>query len=350
MTVWILTCPISNESNPEGTPMRDFLDKKYLYEEVLDHLINTLKQPEFLQLENHLGELLSTAVQLLAEDLLAYALRDPASKGRGDLILETYASFKAVLYYRLAHQIWKLSCDLGSVYESIAMKLSNKGKILSGAEIHPAAQIGRRFVLDHGFGTVIGETCHIGDDCYILCGVTLGAQGIANNPNGKRHPCLGNNVEIAAGAKILGPVVIGDNVFISPSCVITHDVPADMKVRIVNQVQLQKSSSVSKNCFLSAFALNERLHLVGEVMETSNFIVVDADHHRLASLVMECTARDRNHVQFRMRNVGAEFTAPRFPLSLQVSGLDLEVTLLDPPGLNALVSRLLQPPPLFIGG
>jgi serine O-acetyltransferase len=329
--------------------MRGFFDKKHLYEEVLSHLVNTLDQSELICLESHLDELISMVVQLVAEDILAYALRDPASKGREDLILETYASFKAVLYYRLAHQIWELNCEFSGAYKSIALKLSNKGKILSGAEIHPAAQIGRRFVLDHGFGTVIGETCQIGDDCYILCGVTLGAQGIANNPNGKRHPCLGNNVEIGAGARILGPVVIGNNVFISPSCVITHDVPADVKVRIVNQVQLQKSSSVSRNCFLSAFALNERIHLVGEVMEASEFVVVDADHRILTSLVMECTVRERNHVQFLMRNVGAEFTAPRFPLSLQVLGLGLEVTLLDPPGLSALVSRLLQPLPLSVG-
>lgn len=329
--------------------MRGFLDKKHLYEEVLSHLVNTLEQSELTCLESHLDELISMVVQLVTEDILAYALRDPASKGREDLILETYASFKAVLYYRLAHQIWELNCELSSAYKSIALKLSNKGKILSGAEIHPAAQIGRRFVLDHGFGTVIGETCQIGNDCYILCGVTLGAQGIANNPNSKRHPCLGNNVEIGAGARILGPVVIGNNVFISPSCVITHDVPADVKVRIVNQVQLQKSSSVSGNCFLSAFALNERIHLVGEVMEANEFVVVDADHRILTSLVMECTVREHNHVQFLMRNVGAEFTAPRFPLSLQVLGLGLEVTLLDPPGLSALVSRLLQPLPLSVG-
>ena len=78
--------------------------------------------------------------------------------------------------------------------------------VLSGAEIHPAARIGRRFVLDHGYGTVIGETCEIGHDCYILCGVTLGARGIANNPDGKRHPRLGNNVEVGSGARVLGYV------------------------------------------------------------------------------------------------------------------------------------------------
>lgn len=214
-----------------------------LHDELLTHLITTLTPGQMKQLEPHLAPLIQNAAQAVAEDLIAYAYRDPASRGRGELILESYASFKAVLFYRLAHQVWNFPDPGHGMFSRMALKLSNQGKILSGAEIHPAARIGRRFVLDHGYGTVIGETCVIGNDCYILCGVTLGARGIANNPDGKRHPRLGNNVEVGAGARVLGYVSIGDNVFISPSCVITQDVPAGTKVKVVNQIQLQKTTN-----------------------------------------------------------------------------------------------------------
>ena len=178
--------------------MGGFIDMQQLHDELLTHLITTLSPAQMAQLQPHLAELIQPAAQEVAEDLIAYAWRDPASRGRGELILESYASFKAVLYYRLAHCVWNLPDPAHGQFCAIALTLSNQGKLLSGAEIHPAARIGRRFVLDHGFGTVIGETCEIGNDCYILCGVTLGARGIANNPDGKRHPCLGNNVEVGA--------------------------------------------------------------------------------------------------------------------------------------------------------
>ena len=184
--------------------MGGFIDMQHLHDELLTQLIKTLTPAQMKQLEPHLAPLIQSAAQSVAEDLIAYAYRDPASRGRGELILESYASFKAVLYYRLAHLVWNFPDQTNGVFSRIALKLSNQGKVLSGAEIHPAARIGRRFVLDHGYGTVIGETCEIGNDCYILCGVTLGARGIANNPDGKRHPRLGNNVEVGSGARVLG--------------------------------------------------------------------------------------------------------------------------------------------------
>lgn len=321
-----------------------------LHDELLAHLINTLEPVDLLQLDGHLQVLIPFVAQLVAEDLMAFASRDPASQGRGNLILDSYASFKAVLYYRLAHQILKLAGNADQHFSSIAQKLSNQGKLLSGAEIHPAAQIGRRFVLDHGYGTVIGETCEIGNDCYILCGVTLGARGIANNPNGKRHPRLGNNVEIGAGARILGYVMIGNNVFISPACVITHDVPDDMKVKIVNQIQLQKTSHSDHGGFFGAFALNERLHLVGEVSSSQHITLLDADFHPLTDLVLEATIKERSHLQFRIRRIDDGGSPPRLPLNLHVSGPNLDITLLAPPGLSAMVRRLMLARPQSVGG
>ncbi|MFC6297253.1 serine acetyltransferase [Pseudomonas sp. CCM 7893] len=330
--------------------MGGFIDMQQLHDELLTHLITTLSPAQMQELQAHLAPLVQTAAQAVAEDLIAYAYRDPASRGRAELILESYASFKAVLFYRLAHWVWSFHQQHNSAFCAIALKLSNQGKILSGAEIHPAAQIGRRFVLDHGYGTVIGETCEIGNDCYILCGVTLGARGIANNPDGKRHPRLGNNVEIGAGARVLGYVQIGDNVFISPACVITQDVPAGTKVKVVNQIQLQKNDESDHSNYLGAFALNERLHVVGEVNSSHKVTVLDADFHPLAGVLLEPTVKERHHLQFRLRHVASTGHPPRLPINLKVCGPEFEITLLSPPGLSAMVRHLLQVSPLIVGG
>jgi serine O-acetyltransferase len=326
--------------------MRGYLDRLKLYDEMLDHLVHALRPEQMELLMTQLDGIMESAVQQVTEDLQAYAERDPASGGRTELILDSYASFKAVLFHRLAHQVWRLG-ELTD-REIIAHRLANTGKLQSGVEIHPAARIGRRFVLDHGFGTVIGETCEIGDDCYLLSGVTLGACGIADNPGGKRHPKLGNGVEVGAGARILGAVDIGDNVFISPACVITRDVPANTRVSIANQLQMQRSSQAGSRGFLGAFALGERLHLVGELPEVEELTVLDADHRHLGCLTLECTVRERHHRQYRLRNLGAVVPPPLYPLHLRVDGQD--ITLLDPPGLSNLVRTVLKPHLLSIGG
>ncbi|WJN59186.1 serine O-acetyltransferase [Pseudomonas sp. SO81] len=325
-----------------------YLDRLKLYDGLLDHLVHALKAEDMEHLMPYLDGIMDSAVVQVAEDLQAYAARDPASCGRTELILDTYASFKAVLFHRLAHQVWLRG---GLVErELIAHRLANAGKLQSGVEIHPAARIGRRFVLDHGFGTVIGETCEIGDDCYLLSGVTLGAAGIADNPGGKRHPSLGNGVEVGAGARILGAVHIGDHAFISPACVITQDVPANTRVSIVNQLQMQRASAGASRGYLGAFVLGERLHLVGELPEAEEITVLDADHHLLGCLTLECTVRERHHRQYRLRNLGAVTPAPRYPLNLRIGDVLQDMTLLDPPGLSHLVRAVLKPHILSIGG
>ncbi len=172
------------------------------------------------------------------EDARAFATKDPAAHGDVALVVRAYTSFKVVLHYRLAHALLNgRSLDAGEASLNAGF-ISSRGKLLSGAEIHPACVIGKRFILDHGMGTVIGETTEIGDDCYVLGGVTLGADGIAGNPNGKRHPTIGHRVQIGASVRIFGPVHVGDDVFIGPHCVITRDVPAGsvVTVRATQQV------------------------------------------------------------------------------------------------------------------
>ncbi|MBM7125494.1 serine acetyltransferase [Dyella flava] len=187
--------------------------------------------------------LFEAAVRASAEDLLAFAKKDPAAKGSLRAIAQGYSSFKAVAHYRLTNALCKGRCGLnssvddGAIMASIDL-LSYRGKMLSGAEIHPQSVIGRRFVLDHGWGTVIGETSSIGDDCYVLGGVTLGAVGIAGNPHGKRHPTLGDRVQIGAFARLFGPISVGEDVFIGPHCVVRQDIQPRSRVVLKTALQV----------------------------------------------------------------------------------------------------------------
>lgn len=177
---------------------------------------------------------LSSVIQAAYEDLKAFASKDPASQRDLEFIARTYTSCAAVLHYRLANYVYKLplaSADSASavVYAGL---LSRRGKLLSGAEINFRCEIGNRFVLDHGYGTVIGETTKIGHDCYILGGVVLGARSICNNPPCSRHPTLGDRVQVGAFASILGPVSIGDDTMIGAHCLISEDVPSQHRVTL----------------------------------------------------------------------------------------------------------------------
>ena len=126
-----------------------------------------------------------------------------------------------LLFHRFSHALSNKG------FKWLARVLSNVGRFLTGIEIHPGAKIGRRFFIDHGMGIVIGETAEIGDDCSLYHGVTLG--GTSWSP-GKRHPTLGNNVVVGAGAKILGPIMINDGARIGSNAVVVKDVPAGATV------------------------------------------------------------------------------------------------------------------------
>ena len=142
---------------------------------------------------------------------------DPAA--RSDLeILLTYSGLHAIVIYRIAHRLYVHQ------YKTAARVLSQIGRLLTGVAIHPGAKIGKRFFIDHGAGVVIGETTVIGDDCLIYQGATLGGTG---KDKGKRHPTLGNNVMVGAGARILGPFTVGDNAKIAANAVVLEAVPAN---------------------------------------------------------------------------------------------------------------------------
>jgi serine O-acetyltransferase len=151
----------------------------------------------------------------LKEDIAVVFERDPAARNTWEVIT-CYPGFHATLFHRLAHCFWEMGLKwCGRI-------VSHIGRWLTGIEIHPGAMIGRRFFIDHGMGVVIGETAEIGDDCTLYHGVTLG--GTTWN-KGKRHPTLGKNVVVGAGAKILGPITVGDGAKVGSNAVVVKDVP-----------------------------------------------------------------------------------------------------------------------------
>ncbi|MGE0223205.1 MAG: serine O-acetyltransferase [Acetobacteraceae bacterium] len=156
----------------------------------------------------------------LRETIRTYRERDPAARSNLEVLL-CYPGVHAVIWHRLSHTLWRNNLYLLGRFSS------HVARWLTGIEIHPAAKLGRRLVIDHGMGVVIGETAEIGDDCYLYHQVTL---GVARTMGGKRHPTVGNNVIIGAGAKVLGPITVGDNARIGSNAVVVEPVPADTTV------------------------------------------------------------------------------------------------------------------------
>lgn len=190
--------------------------------------------------------LIDDLVDVAAEDLHATVTRDPAA-GSSIEVLAAYRCFQAVLAYRIAHAVTvngvTAGIDSASECRIIARRLSEKARVDSGVELHPAASIGRRFVVDHGTGTVVGETVRIGDDCYVLQGVVLGSVRIADNPSGIRHPTLGDRVEVGSFARVLGPVVVGNDVVIGCHTLVREDVPDGARVSVLHEMQVVRAGA-----------------------------------------------------------------------------------------------------------
>lgn len=151
----------------------------------------------------------------LREDIACIFDRDPAARNVFE-VLTLYPGLHAVIFHRISHRLW------GWGLKWLARALAGFSRWMTGIEIHPGATLGRRFFIDHGMGVVIGETAVIGDDCTIYHGVTLG--GTSWN-KGKRHPTLGNDVVVGAGAKVLGPIEIGNGARIGSNAVVVKSVP-----------------------------------------------------------------------------------------------------------------------------
>lgn len=189
--------------------------------------------PNIIQIIEH-STAFNLAVNLAHEDIITYSRKDPACLQNINDIADTSSSFSAVLHYRLAHAISQDPISLNKkLTDRYAALISQRGKLKSGADIHYRAKIGPRFVLDHGYNTVIGETTIIGSDSYILGSVVLGARGISGNPSSTRHPIIGNHVEVGAFSSILGNIHIGDYCFIGPNCTVVESIAPYS--RVINQ-------------------------------------------------------------------------------------------------------------------
>ncbi len=162
-------------------------------------------------------DVLARARARMAEDLATARRRDPASGSALEIALTT-PGLHAIWLHRLAHRWW--STPGGRLP---ARLLAHLARAVTGVEIHPGARLGRRFFIDHGMGVVIGETSEVGDDVMLYHDVTLGGRSMART---KRHPTVGHRVVIGAGARVLGPVVIGDDAQVGANAVVVKDVPA----------------------------------------------------------------------------------------------------------------------------
>lgn len=181
-------------------------------------------------------------ISKVKEDINVIYENDPAAKNLLEVIL-CYPGLHALIAYRFAHRLNKWNVPL------IPRMVSYLTRIITGIEIHPAAKIGRRFFIDHGEGVVIGETTVIGDDVLIYQQVTLGGTG---KESGKRHPTLGNNVIVGAGAKILGNITIGDNVRVGAGSVVIEDAPSHSTVvgvpgRIAHRAIIDEQGNLMHN-------------------------------------------------------------------------------------------------------
>ena len=156
-----------------------------------------------------------TFMEKIKETIEVAREKDPAAKGAMNILVNT-PGIHAIMFHRVAHSLYNRK------HFFTARLISQISRFLTGIEIHPGAQIGRRFFIDHGMGIVIGETAEIGDDVMLFHQVTLGGTG---KDKGKRHPTVENNVIISAGVKVLGPIVIGENSKIGANAVVLHDIP-----------------------------------------------------------------------------------------------------------------------------
>ena len=215
----------------------------------------------------------------LSETLGAYQARDPAARSKLEIFL-LYPGVHATIYHRIAHFFYRHDLRF------IARFVSQWSRFWTGIEIHPGAKIGRRFVIDHGMGIVIGETAEIGDDCLLYHGVTLGGTG---KDQGKRHPTLGNNVMVSTGAKVLGPFKVGDGARIAANAVVLREVPENATavgvparvVRIagekVNYAEQVDQVSVPDPVQKELQAIQSRLEFLERLVEEKELRAAGAD-------------------------------------------------------------------------
>lgn len=174
---------------------------------------------------------MDTLLPLLRADVNAYKANDPANDGDPRLIILAHSGFLAQLSYRVARQLLLR----GGSYRLAAHVIRHWACSQFGVDIHPGAHLEEGIVFDHSHGIVVGETAEIGRGSYVLGGVVIGARAICGNESGKRHPTIGRYCQVGYQARILGPVILGDRVFVAPYAVVTESLPEDTSVVVLSE-------------------------------------------------------------------------------------------------------------------
>lgn len=256
----------------------------------------------------------------IIEDMIAYAENDPAAKGNYDYVYNVCKGFEAVMYYRIAHAFLVSNIVGGLSREYLCMlarRITEEEKVKTGIDINPACVIGKGCVIDHGIGTrigymseysgntnVFGETAIIGDYCIILNDVVIGAGEVnKGQKEGRRHPKIGNNVTICSGARVLGPVIIGDNVFIGTRVIVCQDIPSNCKVTLSNQYQIIKKQFNS--CETQIYGIIEgdidgTLILGGTKLDDVMLSLIDADTYEIIEGSLTVLSNNGKKVVFRV--------------------------------------------------
>ena len=191
----------------------------------------------------------------LRETIAAYKARDPAARSSLEILL-LYPGIRATQNHKIAH--WCYEHD----HKFLARYISQRTRHKTGIEIHPGAKIGKRLVIDHGRGIVIGETAETGDDCLLYQGVTLGGTG---KEAGKRHPTIGNNVLVGSGAKVLGPFKVGDNSRVAANSVVLREIPEN-STAVGSPARVVRQNGEKVNYVENVEQIHVTDHLVQEVV------------------------------------------------------------------------------------
>jgi len=246
----------------------------------------------------------------LREDINCVFERDPAARNSFE-VLSTYPGVHALLWHRVSHLLWNIHLKW------LARVLAQVSRLLTGIEIHPGAKIGRRFFIDHGMGVVIGETAVIGDDVTLYHGVTLGGTSWSK---GKRHPTLGNNVVVGAGAKVLGPITLFDGARVGSNAVVVKDVPERATVvgipgHIVS-AKTKDESSEKREAFAKKIGFDAYGTSSGMPDPVANAIDIMLDHIHAMDTQMQNMCKS-------LKSMGTELDIVKLP---DLGGCDISST------------------------
>lgn len=261
----------------------------------------------------------------LLDDLNRFASSDPAAKDDAKYVLSAYKGFKAMIFHRVAHAVltWYVyqesDKEVQQYLRLIAREISEEGKVETGVDIHPAAQIGSGCIIDHGVGTkisgidyegqtvVIGETVIIGRNCTILNDVVIGSSDVnEGQKEGRRQPKIGNNVTICAGARLYGKIDIGDNVWIGAKCIVHQDIPSYTKITMENQYQISKNIENGESIIEidGLIKEDEGMYILGGIgIEEIELCVIDENYNEIDGFEIVILGRKKGLIRFCVKKV-----------------------------------------------